>query len=125
MKVLVHGDRNEMARLRSSLADRYAEKNIKIYTPKNSSVVTLHFKTQKTCRVVGSIADKYQEMRTNDVGKLDGMDIDESKPKYAMSCYYCTFFLGYLTAESYQGIGIYGSPCCQGWFKRDDTRRYV
>ncbi|KAJ3277665.1 Cleavage and polyadenylation specificity factor subunit 3 [Borealophlyctis nickersoniae] len=51
--VLVHGDSNEMGRLRSALASRYAEREIglKIFTPKNCETVELYFRGEKMAKV--------------------------------------------------------------------------
>lgn len=56
--VLVHGDSNEMGRLRSALQSRYAERDIPltIYTPKNCETVELHFRGEKTAKVLGTLA---------------------------------------------------------------------
>jgi hypothetical protein len=90
-----------MSRLRSSLDGRYAGKNIRIFTPKNCSPVVLHFKTQKTCRVVGSIADKFQEMRSKEAAREDGMDVDtkDVKPQ-------CVFIHLQLSHDSSISVGI-------------------
>jgi cleavage and polyadenylation specificity factor subunit 3 len=57
--VLVHGDSNEMGRLRSALQSKYAEKDepLEIYTPRNCETVSLHFRGEKTAKVIGSLAE--------------------------------------------------------------------
>lgn len=52
--VLVHGDANEMGRLRSALASRYAEREIPlhIHTPRNCETVELHFRGEKLAKVI-------------------------------------------------------------------------
>jgi cleavage and polyadenylation specificity factor subunit 3 len=54
--ILVHGDANEMSRLKASLVNRYEGKNIEILTPKNCQTVQLKFRGAKTAKVVGSLA---------------------------------------------------------------------
>ncbi|KAJ3253175.1 Cleavage and polyadenylation specificity factor subunit 3 [Boothiomyces macroporosus] len=56
--ILVHGESNEMGRLRSALQSRYAEKEIplQIYTPRNCETVELHFRGEKTAKVIGELA---------------------------------------------------------------------
>lgn len=59
--VLVHGDSNPMGRLKSALLSKYSklrstEDEIKIYNPKNSTVLALEFKAQKIAKVVGQLA---------------------------------------------------------------------
>jgi cleavage and polyadenylation specificity factor subunit 3 len=56
--VLVHGDSNEMGRLRSALQSRYAERELplQIYTPRNCETVELHFRGEKTAKVIGNLA---------------------------------------------------------------------
>jgi cleavage and polyadenylation specificity factor subunit 3 len=56
--VLVHGDSNEMGRLRSALQSKYAEKEIPlhIHTPKNCDTVELHFRGEKVAKIIGELA---------------------------------------------------------------------
>lgn len=56
--MLVHGDANEMGRLRSALQSKYAEREIPlaIYTPRNCETVELHFRGEKTAKVIGKLA---------------------------------------------------------------------
>ena len=59
--VLVHGESNPMGRLKSALLSKYqklrsTENEIKVYNPKNSSVLSLEFKAQKIAKVVGKLA---------------------------------------------------------------------
>lgn len=51
--MLVHGEANNMFRLKSALQSRYSEReeNIKIYTPKNCETVKLHFRGEKMAKV--------------------------------------------------------------------------
>ncbi len=58
--VLVHGDANEMGRLRSALTSRYAEREIPlaIFTPRNTETVSLHFRGEKVAKVIGNLAQE-------------------------------------------------------------------
>ncbi|CAG8525621.1 41_t:CDS:10 [Acaulospora colombiana] len=59
--VLVHGESNSMARLKSALQSKYTEReeNIKIYSPKNCETVKLHFRGEKLAKTIGKLAAKY------------------------------------------------------------------
>lgn len=56
--VLVHGDANEMGRLRSALQSKYEQIEIPlhIHTPRNCETVELHFRGEKTAKVIGNLA---------------------------------------------------------------------
>ncbi|KAJ3109915.1 Cleavage and polyadenylation specificity factor subunit 3 [Phlyctochytrium bullatum] len=56
--VLVHGDQNEMGRLKSALASKYAEKDeqLNIYTPKNCETIELYFRGEKMAKIIGRLA---------------------------------------------------------------------
>lgn len=57
--VLVHGEANEMSKLKQGLTDQYRddEKNpIMIHNPKNTQPVELHFRGEKTAKVIGDLA---------------------------------------------------------------------
>jgi cleavage and polyadenylation specificity factor subunit 3 len=52
--VLVHGEQNEMGRLKAALIREYeddTEHKINVHNPKNAQRVTLHFKGSKTAKV--------------------------------------------------------------------------
>lgn len=64
--ILVHGESNPMGRLKSALLSKYKkskslEEEIKIYNPKNSTVLSLEFKAQKVAKVVGQLASTLPE----------------------------------------------------------------
>lgn len=66
--VLVHGEQNEMFRLKSALQREYEgdkNANITFYNPRNTHTVSLHFRGEKTAKVMGSLAIKQPE--NNDV----------------------------------------------------------
>lgn len=57
--ILVHGESNEMNKLKQGLTDQYKddEKNpITIHNPKNLQAVELHFREEKTAKVIGNLA---------------------------------------------------------------------
>ncbi|KAJ3037637.1 Cleavage and polyadenylation specificity factor subunit 3 [Rhizophlyctis rosea] len=56
--VLVHGDANEMGRLRSALWSRWSDagNGRKIWTPKNCEVVEFYFSGEKVAKTIGSLA---------------------------------------------------------------------
>ncbi|KAJ1909558.1 endoribonuclease ysh1 [Tieghemiomyces parasiticus] len=56
--VLVHGETNNMGRLRSALQDHFADHDLKtkVYTPRNCETVELLFKGEKIARVTGQLA---------------------------------------------------------------------
>lgn len=54
--VLVHGEANEMFRLKEKLAIEFS--NQKFFTPKNSHAIDMYFKKEKVARAVGRIAEK-------------------------------------------------------------------
>ncbi|KAJ2357075.1 endoribonuclease ysh1, partial [Coemansia erecta] len=58
--VLVHGEENTMMRLRANLVDKYKGSNyeLAVHAPRNSSAVELHFRGEKTARVMGGLASK-------------------------------------------------------------------
>ncbi|KND04435.1 uncharacterized protein SPPG_00164 [Spizellomyces punctatus DAOM BR117] len=58
--ILVHGDSNEMGRLRSALQSRYAEREVPlhIHTPKNCETVELYFRGEKMAKTIGILASQ-------------------------------------------------------------------
>ncbi|KAJ3341381.1 hypothetical protein HDU93_005017 [Gonapodya sp. JEL0774] len=59
--VLVHGDFNEMSRLRAALQSRVQERDqggdrMKIYTPANGTEVRLYFRGEKVAKTIGRLA---------------------------------------------------------------------
>ncbi|XP_025419851.1 cleavage and polyadenylation specificity factor 73 isoform X3 [Sipha flava] len=56
--VLVHGEQNEMLRLKSALVREYEEnsEDIKVYNPRNTVGVDFYFTGEKTAKVMGEIA---------------------------------------------------------------------
>ncbi|CAG0915986.1 unnamed protein product [Notodromas monacha] len=57
--ILVHGEQNEMGRLKAALIREYEddkEHSINVHNPKNAQTVSLKFKGEKTAKVVGKLA---------------------------------------------------------------------
>eukprot|EP01112_Ceratiomyxa_fruticulosa_P019714 TRINITY_DN6513_c0_g1_i2.p1 TRINITY_DN6513_c0_g1~~TRINITY_DN6513_c0_g1_i2.p1 ORF type:complete len:794 (-),score=177.10 TRINITY_DN6513_c0_g1_i2:48-2429(-) len=71
--VLVHGDANEMARLKSSLVQKYEGKHISVHSPRNCQTVELQFRSEKVAKIVGSLAapfSKNAEDKSSKEGKI-------------------------------------------------------
>uniref|UniRef100_A0A3Q2DHV9 Cleavage and polyadenylation specific factor 3 n=1 Tax=Cyprinodon variegatus TaxID=28743 RepID=A0A3Q2DHV9_CYPVA len=59
--ILVHGEQNEMARLKAALIREYEdndEVHIEVHNPRNTEAVTLTFRGEKLAKVMGVLADK-------------------------------------------------------------------
>ncbi|CAA3028754.1 Hypothetical predicted protein [Olea europaea subsp. europaea] len=56
--ILVHGEANEMGRLKQKLLSVFADGNTKIITPKNCQSVEMYFNSQKMAKTVGKLAEK-------------------------------------------------------------------
>ncbi|GAA5925667.1 cleavage polyadenylation factor subunit YSH1 [Sporobolomyces koalae] len=56
--ILVHGEVNNMSRLRSALKTRFAERknDVQIYTPRNVETVRLEFRGERMAKALGSLA---------------------------------------------------------------------
>ncbi|NP_001088278.1 cleavage and polyadenylation specific factor 3 L homeolog [Xenopus laevis] len=62
--ILVHGEQNEMARLKAALIREYEdneEVDIEVHNPRNTEAVTLNFRGEKLAKVMGFLADKKPE----------------------------------------------------------------
>ncbi|KMZ75798.1 Cleavage and polyadenylation specificity factor subunit 3-I [Zostera marina] len=59
--ILVHGEANEMGRLKQKLITQFTDKNIKIVTPKNCQSVEMYFNSEKMAKVVGKLAERIPE----------------------------------------------------------------
>ncbi|XP_049597434.1 cleavage and polyadenylation specificity factor subunit 3 isoform X2 [Syngnathus scovelli] len=59
--ILVHGEQNEMARLKAALIREYEDNeqvHIEVHNPRNTESVTLNFRGEKLAKVMGSLADQ-------------------------------------------------------------------
>lgn len=58
-QVLVHGEQNEMSRLKAALQREYENDpntTIHLHNPRNTQAVELYFRGEKTAKVMGSLA---------------------------------------------------------------------
>ncbi|KAL0956605.1 hypothetical protein HGRIS_002742 [Hohenbuehelia grisea] len=58
--VLVHGEQNNMGRLRAAMAARYKDRDedVKIHTPRNCETLNLSFRGERVAKAIGTLADK-------------------------------------------------------------------
>ena len=58
--VLVHGESNEMNRLKMALQDKYSDRleSLKIFTPRNCESLTLYFRGEKMAKVDIFVVDQ-------------------------------------------------------------------
>ncbi|TVU30534.1 hypothetical protein EJB05_22164, partial [Eragrostis curvula] len=56
--VLVHGEANEMARLKQRLVSQFDGTNTNVVSPKNCQSVEMFFRSEKVAKAVGSLAEK-------------------------------------------------------------------
>ncbi|KAH6937252.1 hypothetical protein HPB50_026206 [Hyalomma asiaticum] len=62
--ILVHGEQNEMGRLKAAIVREYEddlETRIEVHNPRNTQGVELHFRGEKTAKVMGSLAVELPE----------------------------------------------------------------
>ncbi|EPS69934.1 hypothetical protein M569_04826, partial [Genlisea aurea] len=60
--ILVHGEANEMGRLKQKLLSVFSDGNTKIMTPKNCQSVGMHFNSQKMAKTIGKMGAKTPEV---------------------------------------------------------------
>ncbi|ORY51891.1 cleavage and polyadenylation specificity factor 3, isoform CRA_b [Rhizoclosmatium globosum] len=76
--VLVHGEQNQMGRLKSALASKYQESEsgatLNIFTPKNCESVELYFKGEKMAKAMGTLAKNPLKQNTRVEGVLVAKD---------------------------------------------------
>jgi len=65
--ILVHGEVNNMSRLRSALKTRFAEKknDVQIYTPRNVEIVRLKLRGERMAKVSPQVANLLNEVVTD------------------------------------------------------------
>ncbi|KAK3000180.1 hypothetical protein RJ639_023150 [Escallonia herrerae] len=68
--LLVHGEANEMGRLKQKLISLFADRNTKIITPKNCQSVEMYFNSEKMAKTIGKLAEKTPEVGENVSGLL-------------------------------------------------------
>lgn len=59
--ILVHGEANEMGRLKQKLVTYFADRNTKLYTPKNCQSVEMPFNVEKMAKTIGKLAEQTPE----------------------------------------------------------------
>ncbi|KAL8158791.1 hypothetical protein V2J09_000328 [Rumex salicifolius] len=59
--ILVHGEANEMGRLKQKLTSMFSDQNTNIMTPKNCQVVEMYFNSEKMAKTIGRLAEKTPE----------------------------------------------------------------
>lgn len=59
--ILVHGEANEMGRLKQKLVSFFADRNTKLYTPKNCQSVEMPFNVEKMAKTIGRLAERIPE----------------------------------------------------------------
>ena len=73
--ILVHGEQHNMMRLKSKLlslnATKTDEHKLKIYSPRNCEELRIHFKADKTAKVVGKLAAIQAPAGTGATGKIE------------------------------------------------------
>ncbi|XP_057964140.1 cleavage and polyadenylation specificity factor subunit 3-I [Malania oleifera] len=60
--ILVHGEANEMGRLKQKLISQFADSNTKIISPKNCQSVEMYFNSEKMAKTIGKLAEKTPEV---------------------------------------------------------------
>ncbi|CAK9175706.1 unnamed protein product [Ilex paraguariensis] len=60
--ILVHGEANEMGRLKQKLISLFADGNTKIISPKNCQSVEMYFNSEKMAKTIGRLAEKTPEV---------------------------------------------------------------
>ncbi|KAH9605732.1 hypothetical protein KSS87_008919 [Heliosperma pusillum] len=68
--ILVHGEANEMGRLKQNLITMFAGGNTKIITPKNCQSVEMYFNSEKMAKTIGRLAEKTPEVGATVSGLL-------------------------------------------------------
>ncbi|KQK12032.1 hypothetical protein BRADI_1g01140v3 [Brachypodium distachyon] len=68
--ILVHGEANEMGRLKQKLITQFDGTNIKIVSPKNCQSVEMYFSSEKMAKTIGRLAEKVPEVGESVSGLL-------------------------------------------------------
>ncbi|KAL7002023.1 Cleavage and polyadenylation specificity factor subunit 3-I [Sarracenia purpurea var. burkii] len=68
--ILVHGEANEMGRLKQKLISLFADGNTKIISPKNCQSVEMYFNSEKMAKTIGKLAEKVPEIGESVSGLL-------------------------------------------------------
>uniref|UniRef100_A0A8C4I6E2 Cleavage and polyadenylation specificity factor subunit 3 n=1 Tax=Dicentrarchus labrax TaxID=13489 RepID=A0A8C4I6E2_DICLA len=97
--ILVHGEQNEMARLKAALIREYEdndEVDIEVHNPRNTEAVTLNFRGEKLAKVMGSLTDKkcVQGQRVSGILIKRNFNYHISLLLYFVSDLLCVWFSG-------------------------------
>lgn len=68
--ILVHGEANEMGRIKQKLITLFADRNTKIMSPKNCQSVEMYFNSEKMAKTIGRLAEKTPEAGDTGSGLL-------------------------------------------------------
>ncbi|KAI4986813.1 hypothetical protein ZWY2020_019443 [Hordeum vulgare] len=68
--ILVHGEANEMGRLKQKLITQFDGTNTKIVSPKNCQSVEMYFSSEKMAKTIGRLAEKVPEVGDSVSGLL-------------------------------------------------------
>ncbi|KAG7976191.1 hypothetical protein I3843_06G137800 [Carya illinoinensis] len=68
--ILVHGEANEMGRLKQKLISQFADRNIKIFNPKNCQSIEMYFNSLKMAKTIGRLGEKTPEVGETVCGLL-------------------------------------------------------
>nr|XP_043622460.1 cleavage and polyadenylation specificity factor subunit 3-I [Erigeron canadensis] len=68
--ILVHGEANEMGRLKQKLVTYFTDRSPKIFTPKNCQSVEMPFNVEKMAKTIGKLAEQIPENGENVSGLL-------------------------------------------------------
>lgn len=68
--ILVHGEANEMGRLKQKLISLFSDRNTKIMSPKNCQSVEMSFSSEKMAKTIGRLAEKTPEVGESVSGLL-------------------------------------------------------
>ncbi|KAK4694158.1 hypothetical protein P7C70_g8785, partial [Phenoliferia sp. Uapishka_3] len=74
--ILVHGEANNMSRLRSALKTKFGERkdDIQIYTPRNVEIVKLKFRGERMAKALGTLAESSPTLGSSLSGLLVSKD---------------------------------------------------
>ncbi|KAJ1554586.1 Cleavage and polyadenylation specificity factor subunit 3, partial [Nowakowskiella sp. JEL0078] len=104
--ILVHGESNEMGRLRSAMESRYAERDepLDIHSPRNTVPVELYFRGEKMAKTIGRLAEnpptedallsgvligmnnQYQLMAAEDISEFTDLQVTQLQQKLSIPC---------------------------------------
>lgn len=54
--VLVHGEANQMMRLKRALLQKYEDGSVKVTSPRNCQTIELEFRSERMAKVVGKLS---------------------------------------------------------------------